>query len=107
MAGSATRKFAGSRRTASARSGGRSNASLTAKRRYPYFAVCIDNHGYQGSLCVGRIYRIIKPQGTDRPADVRVIDEEGEDYLYSANQFVEVELPLSARRAVSAATTQT
>lgn len=73
------------------------------KRRYPYFAVCVDNRGHEGSLWIGKIYRVIKPQGNDRPTDVRVIDEEGEDYLYSADQFVEVELPLSARRAVFAA----
>ena len=65
------------------------------------FALCINNRGYEGSLVLGKVYRIIKPEQNDRPSDFRIVDEEGEDYLYTANRFVPIELPLRARRAVS------
>lgn len=34
---------------------------------------------------------------------VRVIDNEGEDYLYGRAQFVPVELPTRAKKAIAAA----
>lgn len=32
--------------------------------------------------------------------DIRVIDESGEDYLYSADRFVEIEPPQTVRRSL-------
>ena len=74
--------------------------SWKVKRRYPWFAMCIDNRGCEASLCVGKVYQVIRPEPHDSPNDVRVVDEEGEDYLYAARQFVPVMLPPAARRAV-------
>jgi hypothetical protein len=102
MAGSVMRKSTGLRRTASGRSVGRSNGSSSHKRRYPYFAICIENHGNEGSLWVGKVYQVIRPEKFDGPRDLRVIDEEGEDYLYSNKQFVVVELPTKAKRVLTA-----
>jgi hypothetical protein len=65
--------------------------------------MCVDNRGNEGSLWIGKVYRVIKPERLDQPSDLRVIDEEGEDYLYSAKQFVTVELPARGRRVVMAA----
>jgi len=62
--------------------------------------MCIENRGYEGSLYVGKVYQVIRPEPHDGPSDVRVIDEEGEDYLYSTGQFVPVALPPAAKRAV-------
>jgi len=70
------------------------------------FALCINNRGYEGSLLVGKVYKIIKPEQNDRPGDLRVVDEEGEDYLYSADRFVPIELPPQARRALSGPVSQ-
>ena len=70
------------------------------KQKYPYYAMCLDNDGHEPSLCVGKIYRIIKPKPNDGPHYVRVIDEEGEDYLYGATRFVLVDIPPLARKAV-------
>jgi len=50
-----------------------------------------------------KIYRVVKPRHNDGPKDVRVVDEEGEDYLYSSNQFVPIQLPPKARRAMAMA----
>ncbi len=65
------------------------------------FALCIDNRGNEVSLRKGKVYQIIRPRPGDQPYHVRVIDEEGEDYLYSAKQFVVLEgLHQKARRAI-------
>jgi hypothetical protein len=62
----------------------------------------VENAGNEVSLDIGRIYKIIKPHRFDRTA-VRVIDNDGEDYLYSPDQFIAVDLPVRARRIVAQA----
>ena len=52
---------------------------------------------------VGKAYKVIKPEANDRAYFFRVIDEEGEDYLYPADWFVPVDLPPKAKRALVAA----
>ena len=64
--------------------------------------MCIRNGEYQADLIVGKIYRVLKPQSKDRPADIRVVDESGEDYLYPREWFVLVDLPLKAKKALVA-----
>jgi hypothetical protein len=51
-------------------------------------------------LKLGKVYAVVKSEPNDRPYDLRVIDEEGEDYLYPAKSFVPVDLLPKARRAV-------
>jgi len=74
----------------------------SAKRSYPFFAVCIKDGGYGISLHFAKIYRVIKPKSGDLDRDVRVIDEEGEDYLYPADWFAEVKMSPNAKRKVAA-----
>jgi len=62
--------------------------------------MCIANRGHEASLYIGKVYQVIRPEPHDGPNDLRVIDEEGEDYLYAARQFVPVALPPAAKRAV-------
>ncbi len=57
------------------------------------FAVCITNQGYEASLERNKIYVLLPDSEAERDGDVRVIDESGEDYLYPAAWFVEVDLP--------------
>jgi hypothetical protein len=66
------------------------------------FAVCIDNGEYDVDLIVGKLYRVARPKRNDRPSDIRIVDESGEDYLYPRGWFVPVELPLKARKALAA-----
>jgi hypothetical protein len=66
------------------------------------FAVCIRNGEYEADLVVGKIYRILKPEANDRPADIRILDESGEDYLYPRAWFVPVALPLKVKKALVA-----
>jgi hypothetical protein len=46
---------------------------------------CLNNAGYEVSLTVGKVYKIL-PDNTDA-VSIRVIDNEGEDYLYDASRF--------------------
>ena len=55
------------------------------------FAVCLDNNGYTASLEVGKLYRVISDEETAGHGYIRVVDESGEDYAFTANRF-----PLSA-----------
>jgi hypothetical protein len=70
------------------------------KSRAALFAVCIDNRGYPASLELHKIYRIIPDAEAAADGDIRVVDESGEDYLYAADRFVEIELPQTVKRSV-------
>jgi hypothetical protein len=48
------------------------------------FAVCIHDGEDDVDLIIGKIYRVMSPKRNDRPSDIRVLDESGEDYLYPA-----------------------
>ncbi len=68
------------------------------------YAVCVDNDGYDVSLDVGKVYQLLPTEKIARDHGLlRVIDNEGEDYLYSKEQFVEIKLPKEAREAVARA----
>jgi|GEM_PF-1208475 len=67
---------------------------------YPFFAICIDARGHEGSLFKGKIYRIIRPLPNDLPYDLRAIDEEQENDLYPADWFVPIDLPAKAKVAL-------
>lgn len=85
---------------ASGASTGKSSTGFAPKRRYPYFVICIQNKVHEPSLRFGKVYQVIKPKKGDLGSDVRVIDEEGEDYLYGAARFAPVGLTARARRAL-------
>ena len=57
----------------------------------PQFVVCISNTGNEVSLKFGKIYRVIPDAESD--GMIRVIDESGEDYMFSASRFYPVQLP--------------
>ena len=57
------------------------------------FAVCLNNEGYEASLEVGKIYRVIPDETAEINGLIRVIDESGEDYAFSVNRFHAIELP--------------
>src|SRR5712691_13172404 len=93
------------RRTGSGKGKSSGNATWTMnmKRRKfltSHFAVCIDNRGYPASLELHKIYRVLRDEDAAEDGDIRVIDESGEDYLYPADRFAEVELPQAVRRSL-------
>jgi hypothetical protein len=67
------------------------------------FAVCLNNEGYQASLEVGKIYRVIEDAEAKTNGLIRVIDESGEDYPFSKNRSYPIELPKPVETALLAA----
>lgn len=65
------------------------------------FAVCIDNRGYPASLEVGKLYQVIPDEESSRHGYIRVVDESGEDYGYSAERFVVMRVPQPVAQALS------
>jgi len=73
--------------------------AATAKR----FVVCLKNKGYEVSLELRKIYRVLPDPQAAKHKQLRVVDESGEDYLYPQDFFAPIELPQPIRRAVLAA----
>ena len=53
-----------------------------------HFAVCLNNQGYQASLEVGKLHRVLPDEQAAAHGYIRVIDESGEDYAYSTDRFL-------------------
>ncbi len=68
----------------------------------PKFAICVKNEEYPASLQLWKVYRVLPDEKGARHNMMRVIDESGEDYLFSAAYFVPVELPQAAESALLA-----
>lgn len=75
----------------------------TRKLLTPRFAICIDNSEYPASLELHKVYRVLPDKDAERDGDLRVIDESGEDYLYSADYFELVALPPHTVRTLNKA----
>lgn len=69
-------------------------------RGHPYLAICVANKGNEVSLQLGKAYKVIRRHENDPPGRIRVIDEDGEDYLYLADWFVPVDVPAAGKRRV-------
>lgn len=66
------------------------------------FAVCIQSD--DADLLTPRmIYQVLPDETATKSNYVRVIDNEGKDYLYPAEYFMFLDLPLEIERALSAA----
>ena len=66
------------------------------------FAICLDNEGYEASLELRKIYRVVPPEPNDPRGYIRIVDESGEDYLYNAKAFEAVQLPPRTERKIRA-----
>ena len=71
---------------------------VNSRRQYPFYAICVYNKGNLASLVLGKAYRVIRPRRNDSPGMLRVVDEDREDYLYDARQFVPVSMDRAGRR---------
>lgn len=67
------------------------------------FVVCLSNRGYSESLVVRCIYEIVPDSEASGRGLLRVIDESGEDYLFPAGLFEEIELPSGLQRKLALA----
>jgi hypothetical protein len=68
--------------------------------RQRHFAVCIRNDEYEESLELKKIYELLTDSRAEEHNMVRVIDEEGEDYLYPRDWFLPIELPERIEQAI-------
>jgi hypothetical protein len=63
------------------------------------FAICI--HTDDADLLTPRmIYKILPDESAAKSNYIRVIDNEGEDYLYPADYFIFVDFPREIERAL-------
>lgn len=63
------------------------------------FVMCIDNSEYPASLELHKVYLALPDERAAEDDFLRVIDESGEDYLYSTRRFVPVELPQRVKQS--------
>ena len=66
---------------------------MTRRTNPTRYVLCVKNRGYEASLEVRKVYRLA---GVTRPPArglLAVVDESGEDYLYPARFFVQIDLP--------------
>jgi len=69
--------------------------------RTTQFGVCTNNRGYPASLEVGKLYPVIADAEAAKHGYIRVIDESGEDYGYSAERFFLLPVPEALAKALS------
>ncbi len=63
------------------------------------FAVCVDNADYPVSLELHKVYRVLPDERAESESELRIVDESGEDYLYPAKRFVQVDLPEAVEKS--------
>lgn len=64
-----------------------------SKKTSSKFAICVKNGGYPASLEKRKLYETLSDPDAAKCDELRVIDESGEDYLYSEEYFVQIALP--------------
>ena len=67
------------------------------------FALCLNNEGYLASLEIGKLYRVVPDEEAAAHGYIRIIDESGEDYAFTADRFHVMDLPHAVGQALLAA----
>ena len=75
----------------------------TKENQFPQFGLCLDNVGYAASLEIGKVYRVIPDDEAKVHGYIRIIDESGEDYAYTANRFHLIQLPTDVEKVLLSA----
>ena len=73
---------------------------MTKSRKKKSFVVCLSNDGYAASL-ERKIYVAIRDAAAERNGLLRIIDESGDDYLYSRERFAPLKLPRGLQQALA------
>lgn len=73
------------------------------ENQFSQFGLCLNNEGYVASLEVGKVYPVIPDDEAGAHDYIRVIDESGEDYAYTANRFHLIQLPATVEKALLSA----
>ena len=75
---------------------------LTDQESIPKFVICIDT-GSEDLLTPRKIYEVVPDVEAEGSNYLRVIDDEGEDYLYPAGYFIFVDFTPEISRAIQQA----
>lgn len=70
-----------------------------SKHKQTKFVVCVANEECE-DLEVRKIYQTVPDEAAAQDGLVRIVDESGEDYLYPASLFLNIELPQAVERAL-------
>ena len=65
-----------------------------------HFAVCIRNDDHEESLDLRKIYEVLDDSVATKHGMVRILDEEGDDYLYPSHWFLAIDLPHNVEDAI-------
>lgn len=60
----------------------------------------MDNTDYRASLIFGKVYCLIPDAKAAKDEMLRVVDEDGEDYLYPKSYFLMVDFPPAVARKI-------
>ena len=67
--------------------------------RQSTFVVCVNNRDCE-DLEVRKIYQVLPDDAAAGDDLLRIVDESGDDYLYPANLFLQIELPQAIEKAL-------
>lgn len=62
--------------------------------------MCVRNDGYEASLERNKIYRVVPDPAAERDGGLRVVDEDGEDYVFGADRFIAITVPAAIRASL-------
>ncbi len=65
-------------------------------------AICIDNTDYELSLERRKVYSVVPDPKAEDDNYIRIIDETGADYLFPANRFLLIKVPIEVEEALLA-----
>jgi hypothetical protein len=60
----------------------------------------VNNDGYEASLERNKIYVVLRDNDVERDGDIRVVNESGEDYVFSADRFVAIDVPAAVKASL-------
>jgi hypothetical protein len=60
----------------------------------------VDNTDYAASLELHKIYRVVPDADAEAEGEFRIIDETGEDYLFSQDRFVPIRVPAAVQASL-------
>ncbi len=64
------------------------------------YVICLNNEGYAASLEVRKLYELLPDQKAEAMHCIRIVDEDGEDYVYPEKLFMPMEVSESVYRAL-------
>jgi hypothetical protein len=72
---------------------------MNSQNKEARFVVCINNNEC-ADLEVRKLYQVLPDEEAAADGLLRVVDEAGEDYLYPAELFLQIELPQAIEKAL-------